>query len=55
MSTEVDAPSTEELALVARHGSSALVKGVAIAELAKRQDRLDELEAMLEDGGVPDG
>ena len=42
-------PTTEELKLVARHGSGAIERSLAVVELAKRQGRLDELVEVTED------
>jgi hypothetical protein len=36
-------PSTEELKLVAQHGSGEIERSLAVVQLAKRQDQLDEL------------
>lgn len=41
-------PSNEELKLVARHGSGTIERALAVVELAKRQDRLDELLEVTE-------
>lgn len=43
-----DRPTIEELKLVARHGSGAVERSLAVVELAKRQDRLDELIELAE-------
>ena len=41
-------PTTRELKLVARHGSGTIERSLAVVELAKRQDRLDELLEVAE-------
>lgn len=41
-------PTTEELKLVARHGSGALERSLAVVQLAKRYDRLDDLLEVTE-------
>jgi len=41
-------PTTEELKLVAKHGSGAVERSLAVVQLAKRRDRLDELLELTE-------
>lgn len=41
-------PTTEELKLVARHGSGTVERALAVVELAKRHDRLGELRELAE-------
>lgn len=41
-------PTTEELKLVAHHGSGDLERSLAVVQLAKRCDRLDELLELAE-------
>lgn len=46
--TEVSIPPTDdELLLVARHGSGKLQRAVAIAMLAERRGKLDELSCQI--------
>ena len=52
MSTKTETPTNEELELVARHGSGRFERALATVQLAERQDRLDELEALLEEGEI---
>lgn len=37
-------PTIEELKLVAQHGSGTVERALAVVQLAKRQDRLEELQ-----------
>lgn len=46
-----NSPTDEELRLVARHGSSALVRSVAVVQLAKRENRLESLRTSIESTG----
>lgn len=44
-----DELTTQELLLVVQHGSGGIERSLALIELAKRRDRLDELLALAED------
>lgn len=44
-----DEPTVEDLRLVAHHGSGPLVRALAVVQLAKRQDRLDDLIDLMGD------
>lgn len=44
-----DHPTTEDLKLVAQHGSGDIERMLAIIELAKRQGQLEELHGLMED------
>ncbi|WP_156184024.1 hypothetical protein [Halostagnicola sp. A56] len=44
-----DGPTTDELRLVAQHGSGDIQRMLAIVELARRRDRLEELREFVED------
>ncbi|WP_435153010.1 hypothetical protein [Haladaptatus sp. DFWS20] len=40
-------PSADDLALVARHGSSNLIRWLAAVQLAEHEDKRDYLEGLL--------
>jgi hypothetical protein len=41
-------PTIDELKLIAKHGSGAVERSLAVVQLAKRRDRLDELLELTE-------
>lgn len=43
-----ESPSMDQIKLVAKHGSSPLMRALAIVELADKQGRLDELRELVE-------
>lgn len=43
-----DEPTNKDLELVARHGSGPLERAIATVQLAKREDRLDELRDLAD-------
>lgn len=47
--SEATQPSEADLELVAEHGSNDLIRALATAQLARRRERLDELEEFLEE------
>ena len=51
MSTEAEPPTDQELEMVVRHSTGRLERALALVELADRRGYLDELEALLEEGG----
>lgn len=44
-------PTDEQLQLVARHGNGAIERALATVQLAKRQDRIDELHLLVDASG----
>ena len=47
--TDGDELTDDELRLVARHGSGAFIRSVALVRLARRRGRMDELREQVED------
>jgi len=51
------APTDEELRLVARNGSGPFIRALAVAQLARRHDAVDEVQKLIDEdadtaGGV---
>ena len=46
-----ESPTTDELALVARHGSGPLARSLALVQLAERRGQLDEVRNIVDDDG----